>query len=116
MGKEDCDMWCEVEEWCKSEVANGGTITKAEAKDGLTAWAKKHFGAEIPDSMWDELEALFDAVDADNNGEIDGKELKAAVDAINPDGREVHMPSMEEMEKWAESELEKDGDIPKDEA
>ena len=66
--------------------------------------------------MWDELEAMFDAVDTSGDGEIDGAEAAAAMEALNPEGHDVKFPTEAEVEAWVRSELAKDGDITKAEA
>ena len=116
--KEDECIWNEVEEWVHSQLEDGGTITKKEAHDALTALAKKH-GIEIPDAVWEQLEAVFDAIDTDGNGELDAGEVKAAIDHVvkdKEDHGEVKLPTKEEVEAWVQAELAKDGSISKAEA
>merc|ERR1711907_930421 len=70
----------EIADWVETELANDGTITKAEAQAAVQAFADKH-GFEITDEMWAKLEELFDMVDTNGDGDIDGAEAKAAWEA-----------------------------------
>ena len=79
--KEDPCVWNQIEAWAHSELKDGGTITKQEAHDALSALAKKH-GIEIPDEVWDALEGIFDAIDTNGDGELDAAEVKAAIDHV----------------------------------
>lgn len=45
------EQWQELEDWGKDQLANGGTITKKEAKKALKAFAKKH-NFKITKDMW----------------------------------------------------------------
>merc|ERR1712048_1128289 len=115
--KADECVWNEIEAWAHSELENGGTITKQEAHDALSALAKKH-GVEIPDEVWAALEEIFDAIDTDGNGELDAGEVKAALDHVTEgqDWEDVQLPTEEEVRAWIHEELAKDGDITKKEA
>lgn len=42
--------------WAETELKDGGTITKKEAKDAITKLAKKHGVNHIPDEVWTALE------------------------------------------------------------
>ena len=71
----------EVEAWVEEQLSEeNGTITKAEAHDALVAFGKKHKLPEIPPEAWKELEAMFDEVDTNEDGEIDLEEFMAAVE------------------------------------
>ena len=107
------DIWAQVEEWVGEELANGGTITKKEAHDALSALAAKH-GVTIPDEVWDQLEEIFDAIDTNDDGELDAKEVAAAVKHYEG-MKGVKYPTEEEVKAWVESELAKDGSITWDE-
>jgi Ca2+-binding EF-hand superfamily protein len=76
----------EIADWVESELANDGTITKAEAQAAVQAFADKH-GFEITDEMWAKLEELFDMVDTNGDGEIDGAEAQAAWEAHQGKGK-----------------------------
>merc|ERR1711907_659807 len=69
----------------------------------------------VPESMMDELEAGFDAVDADGNGELDAAEVEAAMDHMGID-EEVQFPTEEELFEWVQGHLDADGDLTKEEA
>ena len=59
----------EIEDWVVSELTTGdGSITKEEAHDAIVAFGKKHGFEELPDEAWEELEAMFDAADANGDG------------------------------------------------
>merc|ERR1711907_401047 len=116
-------------------LANDGTITKAEAADAVQAFADKH-GFEITEEMWQKLEELFDMVDTNGDGEIDGAEAKAAWEAHEGKkgkgkggkgkkalvqrvmiqlrkGGELIDEQKQEIADWVESELANDGTITK---
>jgi len=63
----------------------------------------------------DELEAAFDAMDTDGNGELDMEEVEAAMEHMGID-ENTNWPTEEEMEAAVRAELAKDGDITKEEA
>ena len=68
----------EIVEWIISELG-GGTITKQEAHDALVAFLNKHgYDQPTPDE-WEFLEAIFDHVDKNGDGEIDLKEFVMAM-------------------------------------
>ena len=70
----------EIIEWIISELG-GGTITKQEAHDALVAFLNKHgYDQPTPDE-WEFLEAIFDHVDKNGDGEIDLKEFAYAMHA-----------------------------------
>merc|ERR1712023_411016 len=69
-------QWDELTDEQMSE--ENGTITKKEAHDALVAFGKKHDLPEIPPEAWKELEAMFDEVDTNDDGEIDLEEFIAA--------------------------------------
>ena len=70
----------EIEDWVVEELTTGEmTITKQEAHDAIVAFGKKHGFPPIPEEAWDELEAMFDSVDANGDGAIDLAELEAAM-------------------------------------
>ena len=66
--------------WVESELANGGTITKAEATTALVDFAKQH-GITITEEMAAQAEAGFDYVASihKKDGVIDGKEMETAI-------------------------------------
>merc|ERR1712054_673063 len=61
----------------EAELARDGGITKEEAAGAIAEWADSE-GVTIPQEAWDVLEAGFDAVDADGDGELTAKEIGAA--------------------------------------
>lgn len=67
--------------------------------------AKHHI--EISAEMWEQLEAMFDYVDTDGNGELDAAEVQHAIGKH----KGVEWPTEEEVVAWIKGELEKDGDI-----
>ena len=70
----------EIEDWVVEELTTGEmTITKEEAHDAIVAFGEKHGFPPIPEEAWAELEAMFDAVDANGDGAIDLAELEAAM-------------------------------------
>lgn len=100
----------ELYEWGEAELADGGTITKAEARAKIEEIAAKH-GVEVPDEAWEALDIIFDHVDTDENGEIDAAEAKAAMEAYKGQNEHPPYPKPEEIEAWVVAELEKDGSI-----
>lgn len=64
----------------KSELADGGTITKDEAWDALEAFAEKHGLEPITEEEKAWLEDEFDKMDLNGDDEIDWKELKKKLD------------------------------------
>ena len=64
----------EIEDWVEAELADGGTITKDEAAGAIQDFADKH-GFVITEEMWEFMEMVFDYVDTNDDGEIDGGEL-----------------------------------------
>jgi len=68
----------EIIEWIISELG-GGTITKQEAHDALIAFLDKHGYAQPTPEEWEFLEAMFDHVDKNGDGEIDLKEFVMAM-------------------------------------
>merc|ERR1712023_490396 len=98
----------ELEAWGAEQLADGGTITKAEAHEKMVALG-------VPESMMDELEAAFDAVDADGNGELDAAEVEAAMAHMGLD-ENVDYPTEDEIIAAVEAELARDGGITKEEA
>jgi len=90
------------------ELADGGTITKEEAHAFAVAQG-------VPESMMDELEAAFDAMDADGNGELDAGEVEGAMDHMGIDD-DTEFPTQEEIVAAVEAELARDGGITKEEA
>ena len=124
----------EIEEWVKSELADGGTITKEEAHDALSAFADAH-GFTISDDEWAMLEEAFDHVDTNDDGAIDLGELEAAIKKHGPPKKakiqlklknkmknklkewpELTEEQWQEIEDWVKSELAEGGTITKDEA
>lgn len=72
------EQYQEVAEWVEEELTTGeNTITEKEGRRALAAHAKKH-GIKMDKKMWEEAKAVFDYVDADNNGELDLDEVKTA--------------------------------------
>merc|ERR1711907_659228 len=68
----------EVEAWVTEQLTTGeGTITKEEAHDALVAFGEKHGFSPISEETWEQLEAMFDEVDTNGDGEIDLEELSA---------------------------------------
>merc|ERR1712113_245249 len=66
-----------VAEWVHAELAKDGGITLAEIAEAL----HDHVDEAEAEDMWAEIEAGFDLVDADSNGEVTGPELRAAWEA-----------------------------------
>merc|ERR1711904_137092 len=73
-----------VAEWIHTELAKDGGITLDEIRDGL----HDAVGEDDTADMWAKVEAGFDLVDADSNGELTGKELQAAWEAHEAEYRE----------------------------
>merc|ERR1711988_1605200 len=98
----------EVEAFMAEQLADEGTITKEEAHA---------FAVEmgVPESMMDELEAGFDAVDANGDGELDAGEVEAAMEHMGID-EDVEWPTEDELVAAVEAELARDGGISKEEA
>ena len=70
----------EIQAWVVEELTTGDkTITKQEAHDAIVAFGEKHGFKPLPEEAWEELEAMFDEVDTNGNGEIDLAELEAAM-------------------------------------
>jgi len=71
-------MFNEIAGWVHNELTTGDkTITAAEAEAGALAFAEKH-GIEVTDEMKEQAVAAFEAVDKDDNGELDLAEMEAA--------------------------------------
>merc|ERR1711918_92946 len=73
----------------EAELARDGGITKEEAAGAIAHWADEQ-GVTIPQEAWDIMEAGFDEVDADCDGELTGEELHAAFaeeEAAAPKGK-----------------------------
>lgn len=70
----------EITDWVKDQLADGGTITKDEAKKAVAGFADKH-DFTITKEMWEQLNAIFDWIDDNGDGEITGKEMKMAIEA-----------------------------------
>merc|ERR1711907_676137 len=98
----------ELEAWGAEQLADGGTITKMEAYDKMVELG-------VPESMMDELEAAFDAVDADGNGELDAEEVEAAVESMGIT-EDTTFPTEDQIVAAVEAELARDGGITKEEA
>lgn len=64
----------------KSELADGGTITKDEAWDALESFVEKHGLKPITEEEKAWLEDEFDKMDLNGDDEIDWKELKKKLD------------------------------------
>lgn len=77
----------EVGAWVDSELAKDGSISKAEAEDGLRAFAQKH-DLEVNEEVLKVAEEIFDYIDTDNNGEVNKKEIDAAWKAHKADYEE----------------------------
>jgi len=60
-----------------AELERDGGITKEEAAGAIAHWADEN-GVTIPQEAWDMLEAGFDAVDANGDGELTADELQEA--------------------------------------
>merc|ERR1712178_411820 len=90
------------------ELADGGTITKEEAHSFAVE-------AGVPDSMMDELEAAFDAMDTNGDGALDGGEVEAAMEYMGID-EDTTFPTEDEIIAAVEAELARDGGITKEEA
>ena len=125
----------EIKDWIEEKLTTGDEeISKKEAKDGILAFAKKH---EIPPPTkkeWKELEKIFDEVDTNDNGKIDGEELKAAwehhqkemkeeallqIRSLTKSKRDMELTKEQEEEivDWIEEKLSTgDNEISKDEA
>ena len=71
----------ELLEWVLDELS-GGTITKQEAHDALSGFLKKHGYPQPTPEEWQMLEAMFDEVDKNGDGEIDLKEFVGAMMGI----------------------------------
>lgn len=80
----------EIEDWVKSELADGGTITKDEAAAALQDFADTH-GFTITDEMWEEAEMAFDYVDTNGDGAIDLDELEAVLKEHGPPPKKGHV-------------------------
>merc|ERR1712151_639870 len=73
----------------EAELARDGGITKEEAAGAIAHWADEQ-GVTIPQEAWDIMEAAFDEVDANGDGELTGDELHAAFaeeEAAGPKGK-----------------------------
>jgi hypothetical protein len=72
------EMFNEIAGWVHNELTTGDkTITAAEAEAGAVAFAKKH-GIEVTKEMEDAAVEAFEAVDTNDNGELDLAEMEAA--------------------------------------
>ena len=69
----------EAKAWVDAQLADGGTITKAEAKEAIQSFADKH-GFKISKKDWEEMDKAFDWVDTSGDGEIDKAEFDAAME------------------------------------
>jgi len=72
-----------------AELERDGGITKEEAAGAIAHWADEN-GVTIPQEAWDMLEAGFDAVDANGDGELTADELQEAFseeEAAAPKGK-----------------------------
>merc|ERR1719498_1483932 len=81
--KRDIDLTdeqeAEIEAWVKEKLTTGDEqISKKEAKKGLKEFVKKHKIPPPTPEEWEELEAIFDAVDTNGNGKLSYSELQAA--------------------------------------
>ena len=66
----------EIEDWVVEELTSGDeTITKEEAHAAIVAFGQKHGFEPHSEEDWEELEAIFDYVDSNGDGEIDLEEL-----------------------------------------
>ena len=66
----------EIEDWVVDELTTGDeTITKEEAHAAIVAFGEKHGFEPLSEEDWEELEAIFDYVDSNGDGEIDLEEL-----------------------------------------
>ena len=66
----------EIEDWVVEELTSGDeTITKEEAHAAIVAFGEKHGFEPLSEEDWEELEAIFDYVDSNGDGEIDLEEL-----------------------------------------
>merc|ERR1712054_405926 len=80
MGIDEDTEWPTEEELVaavEAELARDGGITKEEAAGAIAHWADEN-GVTIPQEAWDVMEAGFDAVDADGDGELTAEEIGAA--------------------------------------
>merc|ERR1712100_501022 len=68
----------EIEAWAKAELADGGTITGEEAIDFFGKYAKKH-GYKMTPMDWGYLGYMFGQADTNGDGELDAKEVAAAM-------------------------------------
>jgi len=98
----------EFEAWAAAELADNGTITKEEGYNKL-----KELG--VPESMMDEIEAGFDAMDTNGDGALDQGEVEAAMEHMGID-EDTEWPTEDELVAAVEAELARDGDITKEEA
>merc|ERR1712100_424898 len=107
----------EIEAWVEHELTTGDkTITKKEAGDAIAAFAKKK-GFKLTKEDWAALEAAFDSVDTNGDGELDLDEDMAAVEAHSDikipktffkkymKAPELDSEDEEEIEAWVEHEL-----------
>lgn len=119
--KQGGDPWAdapdEITAFVRSELENGGTLTKEEAHAEVQAYADRN-GWELTDDFWGQLETCFDAADTNGDGELDGAEVAAAWKNMAGDQmpEDITYPTEQEMRDWVDSELAKDGDITKEEA
>ena len=74
----------EIMEWVIDELG-GGTITKQEAHDALVGFLDKHGYPQPTPEEWEMLEAMFDYVDVNGDGEIDLKEFAMAATGPCPE-------------------------------
>jgi Ca2+-binding EF-hand superfamily protein len=98
----------EFEAWAGEQLANGGTITKQEGYEKLTELG-------VPESMMDEIEAGFDAMDTNGDGALDQGEVETAMEYMGID-EDTEFPTQEEIVAAVEKELARDGGITKEEA
>merc|ERR1712100_633794 len=107
----------EIEAWVEHELTTGDkTITKKEAGDAIAAFAKKK-GFKLTKEDWAALEAAFDSVDTNGDGELDLDEVMAAVEAHSDikipktffkkymKAPELDSEDEEEIEAWVTHEL-----------
>ena len=101
----------EIEEWVTKELTTGDkTITKKEAAHAIAAFAKKK-GYKISKEEWAALEAAFDSVDTNGDGELDLDEVQAAVAAHS----DLKMP-VQSFKKFLKSKTRAPELTPEDEA